>query len=155
MTHDKAKVKAYQRTLGVPEDGVFGPVTFNAYNRYRARLGLPPVPMAIDSAFWREIERLLNPQPALTHPADPNWLVRFGINLALNQMLKGLPVMNFLAGYATVIGGVVSIAIGLAGLAGIHPAGAQSLDFNASIQLIVTGWAALGLRRAIGNIGKP
>lgn len=139
------------------DDGTFGSRSLDAYNHYRASLGKPPAipPIHLDALnadLFPEEQPL--PKPKLT----PNPIVQaigsIAFRFFLQQLTKGLIPMNFLAGYATNIGGVISILIGVAGLAGIHPAGAASLDFNASIQLIVTGWAALGIRRAISNLGK-
>lgn len=137
------------------EDGHFGTLSQQALMRFQAERGISPA----DGNPSQSTLNALGIPDLFAAPAAPtsnpltDFFTRLVVKAAITK-LKGLPAMNFLAGYATTIGGVISIVIGIAGLAGIHPAGAASLDFNASIQLIVTGWAALGLRRAIANIGK-
>ena len=135
------------------DDGVFGVITLDAVNHYRATLGKPPLGPSIKRIDIAELLLSLFPaeyaKPVSQSPADPNWLVRVGINLFLSQFLKGLPVMNILTGYKTYIVGALSILTGLAAMIGIGVPGLPTISPAEGWQLIITGLGLLGLRLGI------
>lgn len=63
MTHDASRYQARLAALGylaaAEVDGVFGPVSLAAFNRYRATRGMPPVAQTTIA----ELEAVLFPQP--------------------------------------------------------------------------------------------
>jgi len=62
-------------------DGVFGPISLAAYNRYRATRGLPPV----NTTTLDELESVLFPRPKLSLPPQTG----LNILLLVLNILKG------------------------------------------------------------------
>lgn len=85
------------------DDGQFGKKSLDAFNHYRATKGLGPVVQT----SMAELNKLLFPEdmpPAPPPRSNPlqDWLISLAIKKG-STYLKGLPIMNFLAGYKTYI----------------------------------------------------
>jgi hypothetical protein len=138
------------------DDGRFGELSLDAFNHYRATLGLGPlVKTSMD-----ELNRVLFPEeqpppaPKRTNPIT-DFIRNAAISAALNQ-LKGLIPMNFLLGSGTAITGTIMIVVGAGSLIGsILPLGVipgfSPLDPAAAWLSVTNGFGLVFLRRAIAN----
>ena len=137
------------------DDGVFGLITLDAVNHYRATLGKPPLGPSIKRIDIAELLLTLFPaeyaKPVSHSPADPNWLVRVGINLFLSQLLKGLPVMNVLTGYKTYIAAGLMLLVGVVQLLGVSVPAFGTTDPGT---LISGALALIFLRNGINTAAK-
>ena len=116
-------------------DGVFGPISLAAYNRYRATRGLPPV----NTTTLDELESVLFPKPDIGKPISTNPLA---ILWALPPVFtKGTAMtLEKLQGVARTI---LAAALPYAIAKGWIPAGSADLVVSAGVAVLVAVWSVL------------
>ena len=128
------------------DDGRFGEKSLDAFNHFRATKGLG----AVVAASLPLLNALLFPDEAPPKPKKRNTV--FGEllkTIIINQIKGQIPMLGFLDGYKAYIVGGVSIVLGALALIGWSIPGVPAIPPAEGWQLILTGLAALGLRRAI------
>lgn len=137
MTHDATKYQQRLAILGYlaadQVDGVFGPISLAAYNRYRATRGLPPV----NTTTLDELESVLfpaPPKPVSTNPLAILWAL-------LPVFTKGTAMTSEqLQGVARTI---LAAALPYAIAKGWVPAGSADLVVSAGVAVLVAVWSVL------------
>lgn len=114
-------------------DGVFGPVSMAAYNRFRNSQGLPPLSLVIIP----ELERTLFPKPVTLNPLAILW--------ALIPVFTKGTAMNSdqLQGVARTL---LAAAIPYAVAKGWIPAGSADLVISAGVAVLVAVWSVWSKR---------
>ena len=108
-------------------DGVFGPISLAAYNRYRATRGLPPV----NTTTLDELESVLFPKP---NPLAILWAL-------LPVFTKGTAMTSEqLQGVARTI---LAAALPYAIAKGWIPAGSADLVVSAGVAVLVAVWSVI------------
>lgn len=135
--HDATKYQQRLATLGYlaadQVDGVFGPISLDAYNRYRATRGLPPV----NTTSIAELEAVLFPKPLplpSTNPLAILWAL-------LPVFTKGTAMTSEqIQGVARTI---LAAALPYAIAKGWIPAGSADLVVSAGVAVLVAVWSVL------------
>ena len=116
-------------------DGVFGSISMDAFNRYRATQGLPPLRMTT----LAELEKTLFPKPVTLNPLAILWAL-------LPVFTKGTAMSNDqLQGIARTL---IAAAIPYAVAKGWIPAGSADLVITAGVALLVAVWSVVSKRKA-------
>jgi hypothetical protein len=128
------------------DDGKFGVLSLDAYNRFLARRGRPPV----KNVSMAELNADLFPeeQPAAP-PPKPNLITKWLTDLAIKQVVSKLKDsnMSFLSGYKTYATAVVIAIMGLYSLVfGELPLVGQTVDPGSAILAILSSFG-LGFAR--------
>mgnify|MGYP006921305686 CR=1 FL=1 len=135
--HDATKYQQRLATLGYlaadQVDGVFGPISLDAFNHYRATRGLPP----INTTTLDELESVLfpkPPKPVSTNPLAILWAL-------LPVFTKGTAMTSEqLQGVARTI---LAAALPYAIAKGWIPAGSADLVVSAGVAVLVAVWSVL------------
>lgn len=130
------------------DDGTFGQKSLDALNHFLASKGKPEHTGMI---LLTELNALLFPEDA-PPPKPKKRNTVFGEllkTIIINQIKGQIPMLGFLDGYKTYIVAAVSIVLGALALIGWSIPGVPPIPPAEGWQLILTGLAALGMRRAI------
>lgn len=127
-------------------DGHFGKATLEAYNAFLLSKGRPPIREGEDPDYFDVVRSLF---PEDTKPKRNTVFGKLLASFFLNQLKGQIPMLSFLDGYKTYVVGGVAVVIGAAAMLGWSIPGLPAIPPNEGWQLILTGLAALGLRRAV------
>lgn len=122
-----------------PIDNLGGHLTQAAILKFQAARGLPST-----GQLDQQTVNALFPAPASNPLSNP--IVQIGLELALPQLLKGIPmgnIFNVLSGAKTYITGVIMILVGAADYAGWNIPGTASWP--------AAGWIAAGVLAIAGR----
>lgn len=140
MTHDATKYQ--QRLVDLhfldqsQVDGVFGPISMDAFNRYRATQGLPPLRLVTIA----ELERTLFPKPVALNSLTLLWAL-------IPVFTKGTQMTSEqLQGVARTI---LAAALPYAIAKGWIPAGSADLIVSAGVAVLVAIWSVLSKPKAV------
>jgi hypothetical protein len=137
-------------------DGTFGTRSRDAYNRFLASQGRPPVNVVSMVQLNRDLFPEEQPAPK---PPKPNPLQSIFTGLAMKAVLnhlKGLPMFANLTGHKTVITGIIMVISGavslLAPLIGLgDTAGFNALSPGEAWTALTTGFGLIFLRQGMAN----
>lgn len=129
------------------DDGILGQASLEAYNHFLASKGKPP---HVGMLLLAELNADLFPdEQPVPKPKRNTVFGRLLASFLINQLKGQIPMLAFLDGYKTYVVGGVAVVIGAAAMLGWSIPGLPVIPPNEGWQFILTGLAALGLRRAI------
>lgn len=140
--HDATKYQRFLADRGYLSadqvDGVFGPISMDAFNHYRATRGLPPV----TTTTVAELEAVLfppPPKPVSTNPLAILWAL-------IPVFTKGATMTNEqLQGVART---VIAAAVPYLVAKGYIPAGSADLIVTAGVAVLVAIWSVVSKKKA-------
>lgn len=126
------------------DDGILGQASLEAYNHFLASKGKPP---HVGMLLLAELNADLFPdEQPVPKPKRNTVFGRLLASFLLNQLVKGLPMSEFLSGYRTYIIGAIMALAAIAQLAGIE---LPKLDSGNAGNLLLEAFAIIFLRSGI------